>query len=155
MHALFFREAHDPPPSQKGPAPMLRVYSAALCHDVPSVMHRAPQELIDSIAVWRKEMVSHHQLAILIKTAVLNDPMARHVPGLLQLYVLDADAFEHKPSLVHMYAALLETDCPEHLLKRAMKRAGVMSEPHILQHATNATDFVKQLSNRDDHKKRR
>lgn len=106
------------------------------------------------IGLWKKEKVNDAVLAILIKNAVLNDSLACHVPAILQLEVVNVDEIERKPSLVEMYLALDSIQCPPHTMKRGLKRATQLTETRIMQHAFSVHEFVRQLSNRDDHKKR-
>lgn len=136
---------------------MISVYNAAVRHDVQAVMKNkaAPRELLDSISMWRREKHNENTLALLVKHAVLNDSLVRHIPTLVDLNLFDIKLLDTKPSLVRMFAALESGGFSALIIEKAMRRAVNMTDNYIAHHACDVESFVRQLSNRDDHKKRR
>ena len=134
---------------------MIRVYGAAVRHDVASVMKAAPRELMDSIVVWKREGVTDKELAWLVKTAVLNDSQVRHVPALMDLNMFDVDVLDTKPNLVRMHIALENAGYSGLVMEKAIRKALTMTDTYIAKHACDIESFVKQLSNRDDHNKKK
>ena len=133
---------------------MIELYTAAVRHDVEAVKRVAPPDLLQSITTWSMEGYSTNWLAILIKTAVLNDSLVQYVPEMLDLQLFDAAIIDKKPSLVCMYAALQKNKYSEDTIRKALGRALNMREQQVAHYAKDVNNFVLGLSNKDDRKRR-
>ena len=134
---------------------MIRVYHAAVSGDIDAVTKEAPRQLLDQINTWKRDNPGKRELALLVKNYVLNDNEVRHVPPLIDLRLFDADLLKSKPSLVRMHIALIDSGVSDTMIEKALSRAMNLTDQKIGHHACDITNFVRQLSNRDDHRVRK